>query len=1374
MGVIRLKKGLESLDRKGSDVLIFPTNDNYVINASGKFTSSRVYIDFLSIVYSEGERLLKELNGIYWHCLASEKGAKQETLTEDLINIISEYGLPVTSGSKVFNDYVKSNFVPMLKKRLIEYIIFIVFDKVKNVNYLFISLDGKVPYGKVKEQRQRRFNAPLAPSLGRSDLERYATYGIYSADEKLRAEYDETKYVFMISQCISAVKTVEFMHDVGESIKEKLKSVHNLTNVELTERNIKERIDPTDTGKIYEYVHSGKKIMEMLFSKKFYGEGEQIIVREIINDVERMEKAEKDSTNFVFYSPDGDVIFLSLFLSVKLGIQINTIKSANKYPSNFMPSIYVDQVRLKDTIVSLFLLYLTNIIPFIMNPSVRIYLDEQMSKHVLMDFIYIVSMFGNDFLYTIPSLNIMSCIRNMVYIYAYYHATNIRDNKRFIFSPLYIENDRKRDKVKEYIPVFKNIVKFYTILSKFEPALVMDSYLAEGTKKSSYDDAVKIFGSIFTFYHMFIYCRHANVVYDNILEKGQNLNFEDSSYRASIMKDVASDVPYDLNKYILFMEKGDTFDLSLNMYRYGTNGEIVQILDTDKFIKLFTQIERGIDVYPVLAENGYYLDLYNIRSVPTFYSFLPTDYIYVYAVVSLKHIKSIVQEYQNKEKKDMNEQRVVFFKLSRRIYVSLINRRWDIVTGSHEGFIKRLHELCEILSNRTTPEKVLSVIDSILDICTRVQGVVQSVNFIKIKLEVSGPPLIETDVDNDILTNFRNEYSSLLNGTAFDLGNSENNYPSRNVLIKANTRLYKYDRNAEYHKGQEYVKEDDNKKQRSQHGGFPKLDNTRSIDGPHNVIKIYRQQRYNAMNLEEFKNVRDRYTSKYLHIKEPTDINRICEEYVSGMSWVFDYYVNYNSEYTDRTSVSTWVYSSSRPPMLCHIAEYLTSLKGSMVYLGDQYCKTLVDSNSYFTDLERKIFIFPREKVEYKTPEEIEVYNIISRILKTVELISGYLRKTNNHVSISKVYSSGGKLPGLVDYIKGIVGGEVDIEEYMIKNIYDSIIDVRCPDPTYDTDAKLKSFAKTISQLQSVNMLVEFIRNDAIEKKRIESMSDLEKTEYEDFFGTIDCKAVPFFSKCHLTDKMFKTPKYADLRFMLDVVANMLCMKVYSSKKVVPDKIDYEYEQEVEVSVNKSRKHGKNRKKITTTEKQVKKFSSSKYSVKFIDLTRLDDGESFKFRWIRDVFVEQILRYLNTNNKTKDMEELLLSIHNTVTKNIESYVKDNIENLKTALDKESEQRCTAILVKNIESIKLAYVDEFIRVMSTESQKVVDLIKQEIAENIVLLGYDREKYEVKIDMFKNDIAITLFRNLYPALRFETISVDRIYTDSKLADVGNCKK
>lgn len=125
-----------------------------------------------------------------------------------------------------------------------------------------------------------------------------------------------------------------------------------------------------------------------------------------------------------------------------------------------------------------------------------------------------------------------------------------------------------------------------------------------------------------------------------------------------------------------------------------------------------------------------------------------------------------------------------------------------------------------------------------------------------------------------------------------------------------------------------------------------------------------------------------------------TSQNNIIEEYIKGMFWIFDFYINRNQNKINSQYISTWFYKYHFTPLLCDVNSYLKQknikniLKQLMLYVSTQ---NFIKSQYFLTGFEHRMYVTPINKltipnnyIKFSKNKEIfpDVNEIIDQIWK--------------------------------------------------------------------------------------------------------------------------------------------------------------------------------------------------------------------------------------------------------------------------------------------------------------------------------------------------------------------------------------------------------
>lgn len=516
MGIVRLAKCLKILDSMEE----YKTRENDIQN---KISGNRVYMDFVSIVYKIQENVARELNYLLFSFMLIEVQLlnTQEMISPKLKEMIRKYKNAIINIKgcesviqilenineknhdnqeilKKLAVYVNkewiSQYVDQIRKNnllnqyvyddVTYFIIDMLTKKVIDVEYVLIAFDGIPSYGKIQEQRHRRY-------MRHAYIEFKKTIGLRSYKDidkneiiKIREEYDKIQIQVDVRTAIDYVYSKYHDKSLQNDIENGIMRVHNhIKKIEINVMN-----NP-------------------------YGEGEKILMDNLIKD----SRIYGDNKSYVFYSPDGDSVILCLYAYIKTKItNLNVVKMYSLTPSSKHneQTQYVNIKRLYD-----------NIIHTIENYSHKIIDSDKDRDSICMDFIFLMNLYGNDFIHQIPTMEISTTIMDILYIYSKFIADNV-----------YI---LKREKQKIEINI-DSMIQFFKEVGVYEQWIMLDTYILDTDDKSR---IIKYFGNVFS-------CRYMLDFRDLIIEHKNNLlNIVlSSNNNLTLVKQAISEVVTSLNE----------------------------------------------------------------------------------------------------------------------------------------------------------------------------------------------------------------------------------------------------------------------------------------------------------------------------------------------------------------------------------------------------------------------------------------------------------------------------------------------------------------------------------------------------------------------------------------------------------------------------------------------------------------------------------------------------------------------------------------------------------------------------------------------------------------------------------------------------------
>lgn len=538
MGIVRLAKSLKLLNS-------LVEHGSREEDIKSKISGNRVYMDFVSIVYRIQESVAREFNYILFSYLLIHEDlldSSEIPILRDLaykyVNIVSEpikilihnlyveyedadlstYSLQKSAiyiklKSKITDEYIESykndvrssnNLNIYIYQDVFNFIVDMLTNKVIDVEYILIAFDGIPSFGKVQEQRQRRYMRLVYKEFEKEIINRKdnkdnkdntnSRDSIKSRLFKLRKIYDEDHFTVDIRSAIDYVYNSYHTGNLQDAIRNGI--------IEFRQKYQKYQKDQKEVK------------LEVEVIDRPYGEGEKIIMDRLTRDV----GIYGDDKTYVFYSPDGDSVLLCLYVYIKTKPRFLTVVKAyelNPSTRHNQKSQYIDVKRLYEQIVK-------TVNKF---SGLDLKNDNDMDS-ICRDYIFMLNLYGNDFIHQVPSMEISTTILDLFYIYSLFikEKTN-RYITRVVENKVHIDIDV--------------MIRFFQYLSEYEEYLMLDSYLANINNRSRLS---RLFGDVFPHRYLIRYrelvVKLKRELYDNI---GKSSNINDVKQGLSDLLDVLSE-----------------------------------------------------------------------------------------------------------------------------------------------------------------------------------------------------------------------------------------------------------------------------------------------------------------------------------------------------------------------------------------------------------------------------------------------------------------------------------------------------------------------------------------------------------------------------------------------------------------------------------------------------------------------------------------------------------------------------------------------------------------------------------------------------------------------------------------------------------------
>lgn len=316
-----------------------------------------LYIDFNSIVYRVAEKIERELNTLLFHAITNAID-EQDILTVGKYNI--DYDKTVDNREAVIaqiKDIDTSQVAIDEVESFIDQLCTTIADP-QELKKVYISIDGMPNMGKIWEQKRRRYSTSVMSKLRKIIYEEFKDKGELSTD---RVKFETNMFMFDRSLIGPNSPLMDGIVErmMSPAFTENLRgAIPNLTEIAVNHHNIP-------------------------------GEGEKKIMEYII--------ANKEKCRHCIYSPDSDVTILSIILR-------NILEQHESSKGSQFFVLRIDQQKNQYNFIDVEKV-IVNILGF-MKGSLD---EEKVNKRVIdiiNDVCFIITLFGNDFVPKIQTINI--------------------------------------------------------------------------------------------------------------------------------------------------------------------------------------------------------------------------------------------------------------------------------------------------------------------------------------------------------------------------------------------------------------------------------------------------------------------------------------------------------------------------------------------------------------------------------------------------------------------------------------------------------------------------------------------------------------------------------------------------------------------------------------------------------------------------------------------------------------------------------------------------------------------------------------------------------------------------------------------------------
>ena len=512
---------------------------SYILN------SDNLFLDFNSIIHVVSQKLLGKINNLMLDIILYNNGCGGNSYDDNiklLGVLVNDFEKPNDNQEKVleyFKNYFDKN---KLDNLIIHFVSLFVTDllskrfKKDKLKLIYIAVDGVPSKAKIVEQKKRRFMGEFDKNFKKIILEN--NKNTLDIDKNTNCKVPFNKYKFLTNLVSWSRSNIS----PATSFMIKLDKFLNSNDFKI---KIKSIITSIDTSKI---IISG-------FNEK--DEGEKKII-DYINNVDN-----RINTSICIYSPDADVILLSMLIKHKTIIHILRHDQQKS-------EIYSDPIKAVYNIIKInglkkLMFDFINIFKLNSKQTLNLNFDNTIN-----DIVFIFTIFGDDFLHKIESFDVRNDIDIILDIYKQNHK-NIRLNGN--------KNSYILDMKKEGIEInYNNFVSFLKEMSNIEDEMIKRNYFIK--KYQNYRRLVKDINLILkkTKLENFKEINHNNL--EEFIEI-YNYNSNINRLNKLLLKGEINNIKYQIlnnqGKYLNFLKSYRLYSIKEESINFNSND--IDILD---------------------------------------------------------------------------------------------------------------------------------------------------------------------------------------------------------------------------------------------------------------------------------------------------------------------------------------------------------------------------------------------------------------------------------------------------------------------------------------------------------------------------------------------------------------------------------------------------------------------------------------------------------------------------------------------------------------------------------------------------------------------------------------------------------------------------
>lgn len=420
MGIDKFMRSLE-LTRKIGDNSIY-------CGFKEKIATDYFYDDFNSTIYNVANTIEKEINYLLYAIILCENGRE---LSEEAYIYAKRWNFDISKSSSIvdYKSHFTSSLIDNMAIKMIEenqiYKCEKLLDSIK-LKKMFISFDGVPEFGKKGEQHKRRANSVVV-----SEIKKKIYRECENEIPEMRKIYEINKISYDRGKIISWTTFMESVEKLfkSEIFLNKIKSVcPNLEEIIISDQNV-------------------------------CGEGEKKIMEHIIET--------KAQGSYTFFSPDADAIMLGL-------IAQNELNNKSKFTI-----LRFNQQTEEYDIVKIDVLS-ENIFKYVRD-KIGIKLNAITLESVTNDIAFIFTVFGNDFLPKVDSIDVRNDIETILDIYC---SVIKKAQKKYL---IYKDKNSGKNKINYW-----NFAELFKTIASNESSMLNETYLSN--KYSNYTYLKKLIG----------------------------------------------------------------------------------------------------------------------------------------------------------------------------------------------------------------------------------------------------------------------------------------------------------------------------------------------------------------------------------------------------------------------------------------------------------------------------------------------------------------------------------------------------------------------------------------------------------------------------------------------------------------------------------------------------------------------------------------------------------------------------------------------------------------------------------------------------------------------------------------------------------------